>query len=102
MARGAYWLATDIALDVTPGTMRILLCAKASSDLRAVYSVEIQKKSGTSFSTIDASDGSGRSERTGPGASSVTCTPDFRTSPRNDSLNVFTNAFVAAYVALYG
>jgi hypothetical protein len=70
--------------------------------LRAVYSVEIQRKSGTSFSTIDASDGSGRSERTGPGASSVTCTPDFRTSPRNDSLNVFTNAFVAAYVALYG
>src|ERR1700731_3256354 len=96
IVRGAYWLAADMALDVRPGTTRILLRANASSDFGAVYSVEIHRKSGTSFSTIDASAGSGSSVRTGPGASSVTCTPVFRSSPRNDSLNVFTNALVAA------
>lgn len=96
MARGAYWLATDIAFDVRPGTTRILLRSKAFSDTRAVCSVEIHRKSGTSFSTSDASDASGSSVRTGPGASTVTCTPEPRSSPRRDSLKVFTKALVAA------
>ena len=34
--------------------------------------------------------------RTGPGASSVMWTPCPETSPRSDSLKVFTNAFDAA------
>ncbi|GAB4699328.1 hypothetical protein MOKP122_30740 [Mycobacterium avium subsp. hominissuis] len=85
-----------MALDVSPGTTRILLRPNASSDTRAVCSVEIHKKSGTSRSTIEASASSGRSVRTGPGANSVTCTPEPRSSPRSDSLNVLTKALVAA------
>src|SRR3978361_1981605 len=96
IARGAYPLAADIALDVTPGTTRILLRAKPSNETRAVYSVSIHKKSGINLSTRDCSSGLGNSVRTGPGASTVTCTPADFTSPRRDSLNVLTKAFVAA------
>ncbi len=96
MARGAYPLATDMALDVTPGTTRILLRSRPSSDSFAVCSVEIHRNSGTSLSTSDTSPGSGDDVRTGPGASSVTCTPVLLSSPRSDSLNVLTNALVAA------
>ena len=53
MARGAYPLATDIALDVTPGTTRILLRSRPSREMRAVYSVSIHRKSGISRSTSD-------------------------------------------------
>src|SRR6185312_14276880 len=94
--------ATDIAFDVTPGTTRILLRSKPSSDSLAVYSVEIHRKSGISFSTSDCSAASGNVSRTGPGASSVTCTPARLSSPRSDSLNELTKALVAAYVALLG
>ena len=94
--RGAYPDATDIALDVSPGTTRILLCSKPSSEIRAVYSVLIHKKSGISRSTSDCSSGSGSSVRTGPGASNVTCTPELFSSPRSDSLKVLANALVAA------
>src|SRR5258708_12069217 len=100
MARGEYPLATDIALDVRPGTMRILLRSSPSSDSLAVYSVLIQRKSGISRSTSDCADWSGSSVRTGPGARRVTCTPVPFTSPRSDSLNVFAHALVSAYLAL--
>ena len=49
--------ATDIALLVTPGTIRILLRSRPSSDSLAVYSVEIHRKSGISLSTSDCSFG---------------------------------------------
>ena len=96
IARGAYPLATDIAFDVTPGTTRILLRSMPSSEMRAVYSVSIHRKSGINRSTSDCSAGSGSSVRTGPGASSVTWTPESFSSPRRDSLNVLANALVAA------
>src|SRR5690348_6029027 len=96
MARGEYPDATDIAFDVTPGTTRILLRSKPSNDCRAVYSVEIHRKSGISFSTRDCSASWGSASRTGPGASNVTCTPARLSSPRSDALNVLTNALVAA------
>src|ERR1700752_271943 len=102
MARGAYPLATDMAFDVKPGTTRILLRANASSDTWAVCSVEIHMKSGTNLSTSVASASSGRSVRTGLGASNVTCTPEPRSSPRIDSLKVFTNALVAGEGAVGG
>jgi hypothetical protein len=96
IARGAYPLAIDIAFDVIPGTTRILLRSNASSDSLAVCWVEIHKKSGISLSTSDASAASGASARTGPGANSVTCTPDLSSSPRSDSLKVLAKALVAA------
>ena len=55
MDRGVYPDATDIAFDVTPGTTRILLRSNPSSEIFAVYSVEIHRKSGISFSTSDCS-----------------------------------------------
>ena len=85
-----------MAFDVTPGTTRILLRSNASSDCFAVYSVEIHRKSGISFSTSDCSCSEGNVSRTGPGASNVTFTPARLSSPRKDSLNVLTNALVAA------
>src|ERR1700758_5333954 len=65
MARGAYPLATDMAFEVNPGTTRILLRANPYSDNRAVCSVEIHRKSGTSLSTSEAAVSSGRAVRTG-------------------------------------
>ncbi|SLJ83197.1 Uncharacterised protein [Mycobacteroides abscessus subsp. abscessus] len=62
----------------------------------AVYSEETHMKSGTMRSTIDASAGSGASVRTGPGASSVTCTPVSFSSPRSDSEKVLAKALLAA------
>ena len=67
-----------------------------SSEMRAVYSVSIHRKSGINRSTSDCSAGSGSSVRTGPGASSVTWTPESFSSPRRDSLKVLANALVAA------
>ena len=83
-------------MEVTPGTTRILLFSNPSSDSCAVCSTEIHRKSGISRSTSEASSGSGISVRTGPGASSVTCTPVFFNSPRSDSLKVLANALLAA------
>ena len=53
--------------DVTPGTTRILLRSRPSSDSLAVCSVEIHRKSGISFSTSDCSSALGSVSRTGPG-----------------------------------
>ncbi|SKW40247.1 Uncharacterised protein [Mycobacteroides abscessus subsp. abscessus] len=85
-----------MALDVMPGTTRILLRSNAFRETRAVYSPLIHRKSGTTLSTIEASAGSGSTVRTGPGASNVTCTPVPLSSPRSDSEKVFAKALVAA------
>jgi hypothetical protein len=95
-ARGMYWLATDITFEGMPGTTRILLRPNPSNDTFAVYAAETHTKSGTNLLATDSSTDSSIPVRTGPGANSVTCTPELRSSPRNDSLKVFRNALVEA------